>query len=1001
MKNINAMDLRNALLACFVFCAMSLFGGVDYIWVGASGGLWSDTANWEKMDGSACTVAPKVGDSVTFMPGDGVSLLVNGNVNLAIISVSNGNVTVSSSSSYHLLKQETAGAGGRHPHVYVAEGSSLSLAGQRISPAGKETLTKAGGGKLLAEQIAKQYGAICVEGGTLEVSGAINASNIVIGTGCYLCSTHAGSTATFPVSTNITVEAGGKLLVTGGDSYSNAKKQGSVVPVRGAGELCIAGWVKMEDSQLANFTGAITGSGGLVTESGVVLHNISMTGGELDVDGDTDILGGDSTFGGDVVSFNKDNVTLTVRGGFMHQGSISNEYVSTILPDYAGICAKGNCAASATVRVEGGRVHFSGSVNTPGRLELAGGAVEFVAGTYLPRSSFTAENPAVVLFDGGEAVFSPINNYRKDFYPFGNAYYEALSLQVGTGGAAFDDRDAIRGTSKIHFCNPLITADGVAVDGGLKRRGLSTVLFRKPLNLKGPVELLDGVNTIASQSELAASPAFFGTGSFTLENAILDWSSDFTAESSLTLASEATFSYGGIAQLDIAPETTSPAKTIAAGALARKGKGSVLQIVDRAYGLFDDGASRLVFSGGLSTNAAGLVTHPVFIHQAYGWPRYIAFATYDETQGLRALTNSWYDASADNPISSATADRIVRIGEANNNYTLPQAGGACAALFLRNKTFTIRAEYAGLTVGDGVNPALVAIGAGTAGGSGTLDFGTSEGVIYMNGLVNASGDIPWCIAGSSGVTFATRVDTSDFGTTISGVNTYSGGTWITGGDFTPMNSLAFSNGKVTVTGGKYVGGSVNFTDSLVMANAFSISGYGKATQSRGALSFAAGATLTGSVEVDGMARIGVQSDVVAKIEGQVSGGCLEVCGTTGTLALSACNTYTGGTHVAGGVTLRLAQAESAGTGCVTLDNGVLEISGANRALPIVFTNSVDGIGRIVVSGKAPVRFTDKSMAYIGAETVWPGTSVSFPALAESDTVVTDAPPVRGCMLIVL
>ena len=39
------------------------------------------------------------------------------------------------------------------------------------------------------------------------------------------------------------------------------------------------------------------------------------------------------------------------------------------------------------------------------------------------------------------------------------------------------------------------------------------------------------------------------------------------------------------------------------------------------------------------------------------------------------------------------------------------------------------------------------------------------------------------------------------------------------------------------------------------------------------------------------------------------------------------------------------------------------------------------------------------MAYVGAETVWPGTSVSFPALLESDTVVTDAPPDRGLMLI--
>lgn len=993
-----------ALFACVALYAPSVLGGIDYVWAGASGGSWSDTDNWRKVDGSFCTAAPKMGDSVTFMPGDGVSLNVIGNANVSIMSVSNGNVTVtsSSSSSYHNLKKETPNAGGRDPRVYVAEGAALSLLGARMSSTGGETLTKAGGGTLSAVQVGlndtKPYGAVIVDGGTFESSGVVYASNVVIKAESYLCSRSAGIYS-FSCTTNITVEGRGRLLMTGGADYSNAKKQNSVVPVRGEGELCIDGWIKMEASQLADFTGVITGSGGLVTESGTVLHNISMSGGELGVDGYTEILGGDSSFGNDCVSFNTANATLAVKGGFIHGDSVSNEYVSTILPDYGGIRVNGSNADSATFRVEGGRVHISAQRYTPGRLELAGGIAEFIASplqyAYLPMSSFTAENPAVVLFDGGEAVFSPINAYRSNFYPFGNQYYEALSLQVGAGGAVFDERDAIRGTSTVHLQNPLVTADGTVSDGGLTHRGVSTMCFYKPLEINGPVKLLGGINRIVSPAELATTPEFFGTGSFILENAVLSWSSSFTEASSLSLAEDSSFTYGGVARLDAATTSDAPAKTVTAGALVRKGKGSVLQIMDRAGGLSGDGASRITFDGGLSTNAAGLVTHPVFIHQVTGFPRYVAFATYDETVGLRAKED-WLDASTATPITDETADRIVRVGEDNANYTLRTAGGACAALFLRNKEFNIRAEYTGLTVGDGVNPALIAIGQGKAKGSGTVDFRTSEGIIY---IAESGKDIPWSFAGSSGVTFASRADTSVIETSVSGTSIYSGGTWITGGDFTPTHAGAFSSGKITVAGGKYVGGSVSFKYPLAMANDFSISGYGKGSQYRGAFSFESGATLTGSVEIDGMARIGVPSNVVARIDGPVSGGFLEICGSTGILALASCNTYTGGTHVAGGVTLRIAQAESAGTGCVTLDNGILSVSGSDKDSPIVFTNRISGIGRVVVEGKSPVRFTDGSMAYIGAETVYPGTSVSFPALSDSDIVITKAPPEKGLLLI--
>ena len=520
-------------------------------------------------------------------------------------------------------------------------------------------------------------------------------------------------------------------------------------------------------------------------------------------------------------------------------------------------------------------------------------------------------------------------------------------------------------TGAIAGSGTLFATNAVAGENEFVRRFSGTVRYPYPLAFSGQVVLGDGVNIISSPSALAASPAFFGNGPFTLENAVLNYDdANFTSSSSLSLASGSALTYGGIAMVEVAPAASSSAKTIAAGTLVRKDKGSVLQIVDRAYGLFDDGASRVAFDGGLATNAAGLVAHPILIHQNYGWPRYIAFATYDETRGLRAMTN-WVD----NLTTSDTANRIVRIGEGASGYTVPLAGGACAALFLRNKSLNIR-ENSTLTVGDGVNPALVVFGMGMADGIGTRNFGTSEGIVY---ITESGKNIPWKIAGSQGVAFATRSDTSAFDTAVSGANEYSGGTWISGGGFTPMTASAFGSGSITISGSGYVGGAVNFTSGLTLDNAFVL---------------------------DGVGRIGMKTDVIATLAGVVSGDSLHVSGAAGTLVLAAHNTYAGGTVVDGGVRLRLTNGGSAGTGAVSLKNGVLTFCGRDRNSPIVFANRVEGVGRIVVEGRSPVVLADDSMAYVGAGTVYPGTSVSFPKLEESDVVISVPPPVPGLMMLV-
>ena len=81
MKTVlnRCMSVRVSLLASLALCATSLRAvDIDYVWIGASGGSWTDSANWERADGVANTSYPQPGDSAIFMPGDGVSLAVSG-----------------------------------------------------------------------------------------------------------------------------------------------------------------------------------------------------------------------------------------------------------------------------------------------------------------------------------------------------------------------------------------------------------------------------------------------------------------------------------------------------------------------------------------------------------------------------------------------------------------------------------------------------------------------------------------------------------------------------------------------------------------------------------------------------------------------------------------------------------------------------------------------------------------------------------------------------------
>ncbi|EDR0222972.1 hypothetical protein XN32_004716, partial [Salmonella enterica subsp. enterica] len=159
--------------------------------------------------------------------------------------------------------------------------------------------------------------------------------------------------------------------------------------------------------------------------------------------------------------------------------------------------------------------------------------------------------------------------------------------------------------------------------------------------------------------------------------------------------------------------------------------------------------------------------------------------------------------------------------------------------------------------------------------------------------------------------------------TLSGSNTYTGGTLINGGTLVASNVEALGTGDVTNNATLELNTSGDFTNN--------IGG-------------------TGRVEKSG----------------------------DDTLALSGSNTYTGGTLISGG-TLVASNVEALGTGDVT-DNATLELNTGGT-----FDNAISGSGKVEKSGDDTLTFSG-SNTYTGGTTINDGTLVatSVDALGSGD-----------------
>ncbi|MDX9866420.1 MAG: autotransporter-associated beta strand repeat-containing protein [Kiritimatiellia bacterium] len=832
-------------------------------------------------------------------------------------------------------------------------------------------LTKAGTGTMTVTNTQTYAGPTVVDGGKLAVTG--------------------GTLGTLLANTaQIRLESGSALELNTTESETND------TPLYGSGAI-----TKTQESTLAlgalrttnaavtvsagtlEIAGGTFSGGGFTQNAGarVVFNGGSSTGATLTVSPGypVEIRGGthlfDSALGGTgrylqtggatffkntLGNINTNDIFVTVSGGTMNIGYIQHCQGLGLLACGTAVV---NIANANTRIASDGKTHSlvvtnDAQVTTDGLVVMSNGAagttstgtVTLAGGTLIMQGGFGTvgsqeAHPTFVNFDGGLLRFLGSRTSVAGAYHRYNVREGGARVEAATVG------------STTTFNQGFTNATGGTVDGGLIKSGPGLLRFLADNGYTGASVLNAG--TLTAQGT-GGTP--FGYGPVTINGGTLEIApSGSGANLSMSVAhgdAANTVTVGpGVSMLRPARGSQSSLSVTlgAAGAaensVLKRDTYGVLAIWPGAGTATLGGTEKVLVNGGVAT-VNGMVPAVFGIHNDDR--RSCDFLTYDATDGFSVAAYTSGLGGGDTSIANVTANAST---DSVHVHALRVHNGA---------VLTVNSGQT-LTVGDGVNPAGVILNnsSGVTAGlnGGTLDFGTSEGVIIYNlRRSNQFGPtLGSVIAGSNGLTLAGGGPDEDLQLTAS-ANTYTGPTRIMAGRVSLANSRGFSDGDVYIYGNEAWGGQFRVTFTGNVTNALHLAGVGAgASQPLGAVVFERDSEISGPVELMRDARVSVSilAAAIGTFSGPITGpGGLEVgCPGTafaGIIRLTGSNTYTGGTRVSRG-TLEIAAPQALAPGPVVVNDGVLMFTLNGDA---TITNAIRGTGRVVQNGAGTLTLTD-------------------------------------------
>ncbi|ECQ4792345.1 fibronectin-binding autotransporter adhesin ShdA [Salmonella enterica] len=505
----------------------------------------------------------------------------------------------------------------------------------------------------------------------------------------------------------------------------------------------------------------------------------------------------------------------------------------------------------------------------------------------------------------------------------GNASGSTDTLLTVDNTLTLQDGSQINATLDTANSSPIIKAANVTLDGTLNLSSTATFVAPETDEHFGSVTLIDSQTAITTDfdsvtldADTSAMPDYLtinaGVDANDNTNYVLSTGLSWYAGANSARAAHGTFTVDADSTFTVTSELdeTTATSDWDGSKLTKQGDGTlILSNTGNDYG-----DTEIV--GGIlaAKDAASLGTGDVMIAEN---------AKLALSQGT--LDNNM---TGEGQIVKSGSDELIVTGDNNYSGGTTISGG------------TLTADHAD------------SLGTGTIANSGVLQVGEGE----LENTLSGSGSL---------------VKTGTGELTLSGDNSYSGTTTITGGTLTADHADSLGTGTIANSGVLQVGegeleNTLSGSGSLVKTGTGELTLSGDNTYSGGTT--ITGGTLTadhadslgsGDIDNSGVLQVGE-----GELENTLSGSGSLVKTGTGELTLSGDNTYSGGTTITGG-TLTADHADSLGTGAIA-NSGVLQVGEGE------LENTLSGTGSLVKTGTGELTLSGDN-SYSGGTTISDGT----------------------------
>ena len=702
---------------------------------------------------------------------------------------------------------------------------------------------------------------------------------------------------------------GGTTIAGGTLQIGSGSTSGSV-----SGDIVDNATLAFDRSDNLIYAGAISGTGAVIQEG---FGTTILTGAST--------YSGGTTISSGALQLGNGGTTGAIAGDVVDNGQLNFDRSDNLT--FSDVIS----GTGSVGQAGGGTLTLSGTNSYSGGTNISGGILAVSDGTNLGSGTVAFANGATLQFLGGTSL--------------------ALEGSLGTGGGTIDTNGYT-----VSWSGTMADASG-ATGNGLTKTGAGTLILTGGNSYTGGTTISAGILQVGNGGTAGSI-----TGDVT-DNAALA----FDLSSALSFGGAISGS-GAVDQNGSGVLTLSGTNTFTGGTNINAGTLSVSSDANLGTG----GTLAMAAGTTLATTATDSFAHDVTVT---GDPTFsVAAGTTTTWSGLisdggSAGTIEIAGGGTFKPTNTANSysgGTIVRAGSTLSIDADGELGAAAGGLTLGDASTSGTLNVASsFTLGAGRSVALAA-------GGGTID--SNSGVAFEIGQ-GISGAGALTVTGAGTLTLAGASSYSG-GTTLSGGTLQLGDGTTAGtiaGDVADNGALIFNEaGDVTMAGA--ISGSGTLTQNDATGHTVSLTGTntytGGTTITAGILSIGNGGS-TGSITGDILDNAALVFDRTGTL---IYGGAISGTGTvsqsgSGTTVLTGDGTYTGGTTIAAG-TLQIGNSGTTGsiTGDVA-DNGTIAF---DRSDSLIFAGAISGTGALAQIG-AGTTILSGTNTYGGGTTIAAGT----------------------------